>query len=122
MKSLMLLAVALVLVGGVILAQQEPTEETHEIILNAGQGAVVGGSGNIADLLPKKCKDWMIAQVPGNEDDIFVCKAGKWIEYLRKDKLSTQYVKKDSLALACAEADTEIPSPKPESTPPDEKK
>jgi len=113
------LLVAFVLLGGLILAQQKPAEKEQTVILKSGEASV---STVVNPSLPRDCKDWNIAEIPGQPDSIFICKAGKWIEYVQKDKLVAGSIPKDQLALLCAEEDTEVPEPKPESKPPAEKK
>ena len=101
--------VAIILFGGIILAQEKTVEPGQSVTLKPGESAVVEeAKGNPADLLPKDCKDWNVAELPGFSDSIFVCKAGKWIEYVRKDKVPA----------LCAEAKTEVkPVPKPATNP-----
>lgn len=97
MKNLVIYLTLLTL-GGILLAQEKTVEPGEGVTLKGGvrttdEGATPEG------LLPKKCKDWNVAELPGKANTIFVCKEGKWIEYVRKDK-------------ACSESKTESVSPK----------
>jgi hypothetical protein len=116
---------ALFTLGGVVVAQQtqpKPEESGSEVILKAGQAVVMGESKSIEDLLPANCKTWSMAEIPGRANTIFICKDGKWTEYVQKDKMSLDMIPKDKLAMLCAEADTGVPEPKPVTKTPVDKK
>jgi TonB family protein len=86
MKNLVVF-LALFTVVGIVWAQEKTAEPGKDVTLKAGESAVVAQEeSSPEELLPKNCKDWNVAELPGKADNIFVCKGGKWIEYVRKDK------------------------------------
>ena len=99
MRLSMLIAIT-ALLGGIALAQRKKVEPGETVILKAGQSAEVDS----AVALPEGCKDWNITEVPGHSGSLYICKDGKWTEYVRKDKVPE----------LCAEQDTEVTPPKPE--------
>jgi len=115
LRMRLMIPLALFTLGGVVLAQQTQPKNVapgEEVTLRAGEGAVVE-QGTPEELLPKNCKTWNLAEIPGRASTIFICKEGKWTEYIQKDKISVDMIPKDKLAMLCAEADTEVSEPKP---------
>jgi hypothetical protein len=109
MKTVMIFAL-LMICGGFAIAQEKKAEQGQTVILKSGEATV---TTVVNPTLPKDCKDWNIAEIPGQPDTIFVCKAGKWIEYVQKDKVISISISKEKLAVLCAEEETEVPEPKP---------
>ena len=89
MKNLVIF-LTLFTLAGIALAQQKSTEQGKDTTLKAGESAVIAVDATPEELLPKNCKDWNVAELPDNPDSLFVCKAGKWIEYVRKDKACSE--------------------------------